>query len=139
MQTQALGVAIVLHISSVAQLPQGVELPQAFETIPHALLPHVGVGQVHELFWHTSSVLHPPHVTVRWAPQRSVTVMSPQVALFIMHNCVSVSGTHWQVLLVQFSLAPHEPQSKVRDWPQLSMPVTEPHCAPCAMQKAASV
>ena len=68
-------------------LGQSVEFPQAFETEPHATPAHEGSGQIQELLVHTSSASpQEPHATVRCVPQRSLTVMEPQVALFAVQS-----------------------------------------------------
>ena len=65
---------------------QSVEFPQALVVVPHAMPAHEGSGQIQELFAQDSSAPQEPQLTVRVAPQRSLTVIEPQVALFAVQS-----------------------------------------------------
>ena len=57
-------------------------LPQALVTLPQASVLHDTGLQMQELLEQDSSAPQEPHAMVRCVPQRSLTVIEPQVALF---------------------------------------------------------
>ena len=107
---------------------QVFERPQALVTVPHSKLLHVGAGQIQLLLVQLSPVPQPPQETVREAPQRSVTVIVPQVALAAPHSSVSVSGLQTQLLPEHCWVVALQVLGQVRELPHALE--TEPQAMP---------
>ncbi len=135
-------VRVVPHVSVVVSMPHAA---------PRRVQSSADVSGVHP---HWFGVPNPPHVsgaaqlpqlaTVRGSRQLSSAVSESHVAPCRAQNAASVSGVHAPHTfgtppLPQRSAGVHVPQSTVRDAPQLSSDVSDPHSAARRAQSSASL